>query len=339
MPLIDMPLEKLKEYGGRNPRPRDFDAYWDKALAEMRAVRPDVKLVPHDAGAGFADCFDLYFTGVGGARIHAMLLRPKGQPSAAAPKAYPPRRAEGRKSKAGAGPALVMFHGYTGSAGEWTPKLAYVAQGFTVAALDCRGQGGRSEDPGGVRGNTHHGHIVRGLDDKPEKLLFRQIFLDCAQLAGLVMDMPGVDPKRVGAAGGSQGGGLALACAALEPRIARAAVTHPFLCDFRRVWEMDLARDAYAELRTFFRLFDPQHRHEEEIFTRLGYIDCQHLAPRIRAHVQMHVGLMDTVCPPSTQFAAYNRIRSRKEMVLFPDFGHESLPGVSDIVFRFLANM
>ena len=68
------------------------------------------------------------------------------------------------------------------------------------------------------------GHIVRGLDDSPDKLLYRQIFLDTAQLARIVMAMPGVDAERVGATGASQGGGLTLACAALA-RIRRAAYT------------------------------------------------------------------------------------------------------------------
>src|SRR5206468_10960218 len=83
--------------------------------------------------------------------------------------------------------------------------------------------------------------------------------------------------NRVGATGGSQGGGLTLACAALEPRIKRAAPVYPFLCDYQRVWEMDLAVGAYEELKQYFRLFDPLHEREKEIFTRLGYIDNQHL--------------------------------------------------------------
>ena len=29
MPMIDMPLSKLKEYNGVNPRPADFDEFWD----------------------------------------------------------------------------------------------------------------------------------------------------------------------------------------------------------------------------------------------------------------------------------------------------------------------
>jgi cephalosporin-C deacetylase len=102
---------------------------------------------------------------------------------------------------------------------------------------------------------------------------------------------------------------------------------------------MDLAKDAYDELRTYFRLFDPLHQREDEIFTRLGYIDVQNLARRIKAQMLMSVGLMDTICPPSSQFAAYNKIKSKKELVLYPDFGHEGLPGVNDRIFQFMMGL
>lgn len=133
MPLLfDMPLEKLRAYEGTNPRPDDFDAYWDRALAEMRAVEARVELRRAGFRTAFAECFDLYFTGVGGARVHAKLLRPTGAP---APHA-----------------GLILLHGYAGNCGGWVDKLGYAAAGFTVAALDCRGQGGLSEDVGGVKG-------------------------------------------------------------------------------------------------------------------------------------------------------------------------------------------
>jgi cephalosporin-C deacetylase len=212
-----------------------------------------------------------------------------------------------------------------------------VASGFHVAAMDCRGQGGQSEDVGGVHGNTLNGHIIRGLADGPDKLLFRDIFLDTALLARIVMNLPGVDPERVGAMGASQGGGLALACAALEPRIARTASMYPFLCDYRRVWEIDLAKDAYEDVRGYFRSFDPLHEREEQIFLTLGYIDVAQLAARIRGEVLMATGLMDNICPPSTQFAAYNRITAPKNMLLYPDFGHEALPGCDDRIYQFMS--
>ncbi len=319
MPIFDLPLDRLHTYLGRNPRPTDFDDYWARALAELDATPPQVQLVPHPISAPFARCWRLYFNGVGGARIHAKLIQPADLPAP--------------------GPAVVFFHGYSGSSGDWVDKLHWAARGCTIAALDCRGQGGLSEDAGGVKGNTLRGHIIRGLDDHEDRLLFRQIFLDTAQLARVVMSLDGVDPDRVGATGASQGGALTLACAALEPRIRRAAPVFPFLCDYQRVWEMDLAVNAYEELRLYFRAFDPRHEREKEIFTRLGYIDNQFLAPRIQAETLMFTGLMDQICPPSTQFAAFNRISGLKDVVIYPDFAHENLPGAADRIYEFMAGL
>ena len=320
MPTLDKPLHELREYYGISPRPGDFDAYWEKALADLDATDPapvlerNTTIQPRNA-----EVFDLWFTGVGGARIYAKYLRPK---NAAKPH-----------------PAVLSFHGYTGNGGDWNDKLNLVGEGLAVAALDCRGQGGRSEDNTPVKGNTHHGHFIRGLDDAPEKLLFRSIFLDTAQLARVVMGFDEVDAGRLGCTGGSQGGALSIACAALVPQIKRCVSVFPFLSDYKRVWEMDLAKDAYAELKTFFRHFDPLHEREDEIFHRLGYIDVKNLAPRIKAECLVALTLMDNICPPSTQFAVYNNISAKKDAVIYPDFGHEGLPAFGDKAFDFLLKL
>lgn len=319
MPALDMPLEKLREYKGINPRPNDFDTYWDYAIKEMKAIDPQITITPAKFTSAVADCFDMYFTGVKGARVYAKLLKPK--------------------NITGKCPAAVVFHGYTGNSGDWSRLLQYAASGMIVAALDCRGQGGKSEDVGGIVGNTLNGHIIRGLDGEKEDLLFRSIFLDTAQLAGIVIDMDDVDETRVGAFGGSQGGALTLACSALEPRIKRAAPVYPFLCDYKRVWEMDLTKDAYADIKEYFKRFDPRHEREDEAFTRLGYIDIVNLAPRIKAEVLVFTGLMDNICPPSTQFAMYNKLTCKKEMKIYPDFGHEGLPDCDDMTYAFMMGM
>jgi cephalosporin-C deacetylase len=318
--VFEMSLDELRTYEGTNPRPDDLNDYWRAALDDLETLDADVTLTPRATTANFAEFYDLHFTGVRGARIHAQYLRP-------AVSAEPH-------------PAVVMFHGYSGDSGDWTDKLGYVAQGFSVAALDCRGQGGSSEDVGGVTGYTYQGHIVRGLDGAPEDLLFRQIYLDCVQLTRIVMAFAEVDQERVGSLGASQGGGLALACAALEPRIARVASMFPFLCDFQRVWEMDLAEAAYEELRGYFRRFDPMHCRSNEIFTRLGYIDVKNLTERIRGRVLLTTGLMDKICPPSTQFAAYNQITAPKEVRIYPDYAHElPYPGANDANFEFMCGL
>lgn len=319
MPLIDMPLEELRKYRGINECPSDLDEFWDRSLQEMEALGTDYELIPADFQAPGAECYHLWFTGMGGARVHAKFLRPK--------------------TREGKLPAVLMFHGYSGDCGSFASKLGYVGAGYVVAAMDCRGQGGLSEDPVPVKGNTLNGQIIRGLEDEPEKLYFRNVFLDCAQLARIVMSLPYVDEARVAATGGSQGGGLTLACAALTPTLNRAAPVVPFLTDYRRVWEMDLAKDAYSDIRDFFRHTDPTHSREKETFTKLGYVDNHNLAHRIRAKVKMFTGLMDTICPPSTQFAAFNRIESEKEVVLYPDFGHETPAEADDVIMQFILEM
>lgn len=314
--LFDMPIHQLELYTGCNPRPDDLEAFWANALNELSSIPEKIELVEADFESPIARCYHLFFTGTGGARIHAKLLLPKAAP--------------------GPVPAVLKFHGYSGHSGDWADLLPFAAMGWAAAALDCRGQGGRSEDSGAVGGTTWHGHIVRGLSEGPDKLYYRSVYLDTVRLASIVMALDEVDGTRVSTMGHSQGGGLSLACAALEPRIAKVAAHCPFLSDFKRVWELDLLKDAYEELSYFFRRFDPMHLREDEFWTRLGYIDVHNLADRIRGEVLLVVGLMDTVCPPSTQFAAFNRINGAKSMLVYPEFRHETYFGAADKTLQFL---
>ena len=315
MPMLDKPLEELLIYNGMNPCPSDIDEYWDNALSEMRKVDRNVEF--KDAKYQFPgfECFDMYFTGVKDARIHAKLVKPEVIQNPL--------------------PAILQFHGYTARSADWLELISYAACGFCVAALDCRGQAGESEDVGGVKGNTMNGHIIRGLEnDDPNALLFRDVFLDTAELSDIVMSLSYVNEERVMAMGGSQGGALTLACASLDERIYKAA-QYPFLSDYKRVWDMDMDERAYAELKEYFRNFDPRHEREDEIFYKLGHIDIQNIVKRIKAKVIMFTGLLDDVCPPSTQFAAYNKITSPKQVKIYPDFGHEWLPECHEISMQF----
>jgi cephalosporin-C deacetylase len=163
VPLVDLPLDELERYQGRNPRPDDFDEYWERALLELDDSPAMVSVEPATFVAKSADAYDLSFAGADGADLYAKLVVPKEATSA---------------------PAVVMFHGYSGNSGEWLDLLSWASEGFVVAALDVRGQGGRSGDPGGYPGTTYYGQIIRGAIGGPDSLLYRSIYLDCAPREG-----------------------------------------------------------------------------------------------------------------------------------------------------------
>ncbi|MBP5738191.1 MAG: acetylxylan esterase [Abditibacteriota bacterium] len=319
MPCFDMPLEELKTYTGSSPRPADFDEYWRRGMAEMESVYAPPELVRSDFPAKYSDCYDMYFTGVGGARIHSRIHLPKNITKPA--------------------PCVCFYHGYAGNAGDWWWHSYWAAQGYAYASIDCRGQSGTSKDVGGVKGTTLFGHIIRGLEDpNPDKLLYRSIYLDCVQMARCMMNMDCVDETQVYTTGVSQGGALSLVTAALEPKIAKVVTASPFLSDYKRAWEMDILPDGYPEIKDYFRHRDPTHETEKEVFDKLGYIDIQNHAPNVRAKVLMITSLMDDDCPVSTQFAMYNKLTCEKEVLIYPDFRHELFPGMSDAMFRFLVD-
>lgn len=319
MPIVDMPLEKLRVYEGRNPRPADFDEFWDRSLAELDKVEPNPVFTPYDFPSRIADAYELTFTSIKGAKMYAKFMKPK--------------------NISGRVPAVLYFHGYTTSSGDWTTLLPFVSQGYVVAWLDTRGQGGLTEDVGTPSVATCNTQFIRGVEGAPENMLYRDIFLDTAQLARVVMSLDYVDETRVGTTGASQGGALCIACAALVPEIKLCAPKYPYLCDYKRVWEMDLDKGAYDGLRYYLRTHDPRHEHVDEFFTKLGYIDLQFLAPRIKAKFFMSTGLIDTTCPPSSQFAMYNKITSEKSVDIYPDYGHENLKGDSDRIFIFMSDL
>ncbi|MFJ5758555.1 acetylxylan esterase [Neobacillus sp. NPDC093182] len=317
---FDMPLHQLKEYKGTNPKPKDFAEFWEKGLEELSQQSLNYELISANFNSRVAECYHLYFTGVGGARIHCQLVRPKNQ--------------------VGQGPGLIWFHGYHGSSGDWVDKLGYAAEGFTVLAMDCRGQGGLSVDNNKVKGTTLKGHIIRGIEEEhPEKLYYRNVFLDTVHAVRILCSMENVDPDRVGAYGASQGGALAIVCSALEPRIKKTAAVYPFLSDYKRVWELDIANSAYEEIHYYFKFIDPTHEREEELFNKLGYIDIQHLADRVKSEVLWAVGMEDYICPPSTQFAVYNKIRSPKQMMVYYEYGHEYVRTFGDKVHSFFSKL
>ncbi len=294
--------QELQNYMGTNVKPTDFDEYWEKALSLLENHNPKLEIVKAETQFNSATCYHLYFIGVGGSKIHAKYLVPK----------------QNANDK-----AILQFHGYMYYSGSFSEKLSYVSEGYSVISMDCRGQGGPSEDLGSTKGTTIFGHVIKGLSGDKEDLYYKNVFLDTALLSKIVKNFDGIND--IYTMGLSQGGALSLVCAALSPYVSKVAVQNPFLSDYKKIWEMGASRDNYR-LIDYFRLFDPFHETEDEVFNKLGYIDVHNFANKIKAKVLFGTGEKDDVCPIYTQMAIYNNLTCEKNLLLYPDFAHEDMP-------------
>ena len=304
MALFDLPLAELERYRPDVREPADFDASWAATCARARTVAPVLDVSPVDNGLALVDTWDVTFAGFDGHPIRAWYSRPP--------------------APADALPAVVEYLGYGRGRGLPHERPTWAAAGYAHLLMDTRGQGGQygtggdTPDPVGA-GPAAPGFLTRGVGD-PEQHYYRRLVTDAVRAVDAVRVLPGVDPRRVAVAGNSQGGGLALAVAGLVPDLAAVLANVPFLCHPQRALEITDAHP-WQEVVQYLSV----HRGAQEaVLHTLSYVDGVSFARRAGAPALFSVGLRDTICPPSTVFAAYNTYAApEKEIAVYAFNGHE----------------
>jgi len=303
MARFDMPLAELERYAPEVAEPADFDDFWASSIAESRRAAREPEWASADTPLRGIQVRDVVFSGYAGDPIRAWLLLPK--------------------ETDGPLPAVVEFVGYGGGRGLPHERLAWVTAGYAHFIMDTRGQGsawgggGATEDPHGA-GPAFPGYMTRGIMD-PATYYYRRVFIDAVRAVDVVRELPEVDAGRIAVAGGSQGGGITLAAAALSEGVVAALPEVPFLCDFERAVGLTDAAP-YSEIANYLRV----HRDAvSTVFRTLAYFDGVNMAKRATAPALFSVGLMDPITPPSTVYAAYNRYAGEKEIVVYPFNEHE----------------
>lgn len=316
MNLFDMPLEALREYRPEIRKMPDFGSFWERSLAESATQELNAKMEQVPYPLDTVECFRVCFDGFRNSRITAQYVRPAN-------------------SSAGSLPAIVIFHGYNWNSLTVAGYLKYILMGYSVLMVYTRGQNPASPDLASYPNGGASGWMTLGIGD-PDSYYYRNVFMDSVRAVDFVYSLPETDGSRIALEGGSQGGGLALATGALSPHVSRVIAEVPFLCHFRRAVELS-QNSPYGEISHYFRIHDPLHETEEHVYETLSYFDCCNLADRIQGECLLSVGLEDTICPPSTIFAAYNRINTPKEIRVYPDYGHNASSRHDEEKVAFLA--
>lgn len=299
----DLTLAQLREYRPARHEPADFDEFWAETLAEAAGHPLAPRFEPVDSGLVTVAVSDVTFAGFGGEPVRGWMTVPRDAPP---------------ESLA----CVVEFIGYGGGRGLAHERLFWASAGFAHLVMDTRGQGSywsAGDTPDNAPAGPHTpGFLTKGIED-PATYYYRRVFADAVRAVAAARSHPAVDGSRVAVTGGSQGGAITLAAAALAPGLIAAMPDVPFLCHMRRAIELTDA-DPYQELRRYLSV----HRDRvDDVFAALGYFDCVNFAARATVPALFSVGLMDEICPPPTVFAAFNHYGGDKDIRVWPYNGHE----------------
>jgi cephalosporin-C deacetylase len=306
VPLFDLPLEQLRLHRSRIRAPEDLGQFWSGTLAQARAHPALISAVAADPRLDAMEVHDVTFAGFAGQPVSAWLTCPRGA--------------------SGPLPCVVEFIGYGGGRGYPWEWLLWPSAGYAHLVMDTRGQGSHSRsgvtaDRWPVMAPHADGFLTMGLDD-PLDYYYRRVFADGVRAVDAARALPQVDPDRIAVAGGSQGGGIALAVAGLVGDLAAALIDMPFLCDMRRASEL-VDTEPYVQIGRYLRAHPDRL---EQAFSTLSYFDGTVLGRAATAPALFSVGLMDDICPPSTVFAAANAYGQQAKIVEYPYNGHDVPP-------------
>lgn len=272
-------------------RATDFDNFWMRAKRELAAVEPQFKLIHNDSlSSDKRDVYLVEMRSLDNVLIRGWYARPKAS---------------------GKFPAILHVQGYSSNA---QLSWGYSGNDMAVFVLNIRGHGNSRDEvnPG------FPGYILYNLKDR-ERYIYRGAYMDCIRAVDFLCSREEVDSRNVVVEGGSQGGALSIATAALDnQRIKLCMPSVPFLSDFP-----DYFKVAYWPENEFvaFEKKNPDFGWKR-IFENLSYFDIKNLAPWVRCPVFMTIGLKDTTCPPHINFAAYNQLNVPKSYFVFPKSGH-----------------
>lgn len=298
MTLFEEKLRELEKIDVAPTRRGDFDGFWEEVMEQVESVPLNVKGETIAYPIESMTVRDITYEGLDGTPIHAWLL-------------LPPGISDGKV------PVVVHYHGAGGSRHFPSSYVQWVAMGCAVVAPDVRLQGGTTGSRSGFSAGNMSGYFSAGVLDKRGFYMYHT-WTDALRAVRVAVETPEIDDARICVEGGSQGGALSLAVAALRHDIA--------LC------MADVPSNSWLEKRVFDRagganaVSEYLRRHPDmldAVEETLSYYDLINLADRITCPTLVSAGLRDPICPVDNVYAAFNKIPSEKEIVVYPFGEHD----------------
>lgn len=210
-------------------------------------------------------------------------------------------------------PAIVTAPGYGGT--QQGIMLAECQRGYAILQVWPR------PVPGGQDKLTWK-------TDHPEGAYYQLAYSDVIRGVDYLLTRPDIDPERIAIAATSQGGGIALAVASLDPRIKAVSAHVPFLCDMRLA-----ARTQGSLVKA---VLDKAGKNNEETLRTLDYFDPLQLVSRLRVPALISSGGKDATCPATTIRNVFDRVGSVKSLFHDPELIHTTSAPFYEMMWNWL---
>ena len=274
-----------------------INAFWKETLDELASVPMDAEVeisdpegVMHEAVKTFQN-YSARMTSFGGIKIRGWYTTPIGEPPA------------------GGFPALITAPGYFGIQ---SLSMHYVRHGYAVLALYPRGQGESV-----VEWKLDHATKATYHADDRYRYYYRGAFADLVRGVDFLSERPEVDSNRIGTWGMSQGGGFALAIAALDKRIKAASAEVAWPLNFK-----DSVKIEDAPYGEYYTMLKENPEKKELIMENLVYFDAYNLGKNISCPTLMNAVIIDPVHPYHTIMPVFERLPAKKSIIVYPDIEH-----------------
>ena len=296
--------EKVQPYA---QEPKDFDAFWKKALDEARQndLNP-TKVLLSERCTKDVNVYEIsYNNNRWGSKMYGILSIPV---------------------KPGKYPALLRVPGagvrpYSGD--------SYTAAGkCIVLEIGVHGVPVTMEQKiyDDLANGALQGYWATNLDD-PNRNAYKRIVTGAVRGVDMIASLDEWDGKTLGVTGASQGGFLSLAVAALDKRVTFLGAIHDAMCDY----EAEIHGVAggwphyfYKEDKSFGAAGKEQKLSEIEKARVEGarYYEGVNFARRITVPAWFSFGYNDEVVPPTSAYGLYNTIQAPKSLSVYQMTGH-----------------
>lgn len=287
------------------PVPDDFDAFWDGMKSKLAAVPVEPSVRSVKSPLPDVQSFDVTAPALG-QPISAYMAKPAG----AKPKSLP---------------IILTVHGAGVNDSSLVGSANWAAKGFLAMDMNAHGlpNGRPRQFYADLYAGPMKGYRYENRDDR-EKGYFTGMMLRLVRAIDVLTAQPEWDGKHVIVSGASQGGYQAIAAAGLDARVTFFAAGVPAGCD-----HSGMLVNRIAGWPKIVPVEDGKP--DPKVLEAARYVDCVNFAARTKAKGAFFtVGFIDTTCPPTSIYAAYNQLNIPKQIYDDIPSGHSHSAAARD---------